>query len=90
MWFDPGLAGLFINLTLLHLGEDINLLVVSHGKQGNFKKDCPKRTEYVQDRDDRHRATSSQSLWIDLPSHCNQRLVGIMVDFEVKGGEDPR
>jgi hypothetical protein len=29
MWFDPGLAGLYITLTLLHLGEDINLLVVS-------------------------------------------------------------
>ena len=23
MWFDPGLAGLFITSTLLHLGEDI-------------------------------------------------------------------
>jgi hypothetical protein len=30
MWFDPGLAGLFITSTLLHLGEDINLLVVSN------------------------------------------------------------
>jgi hypothetical protein len=29
MWFDPGLAGLFITSTLLHLGEDINSLVVS-------------------------------------------------------------
>jgi hypothetical protein len=29
MWFDPSLAGLFITLTLLHLGEDINLLIVS-------------------------------------------------------------
>jgi hypothetical protein len=29
MWFDPGLAGLFIPSTLLHLGEDINILVVS-------------------------------------------------------------
>ena len=29
MWFDPGLAGLFITSTLLHLREDINLLVVS-------------------------------------------------------------
>ena len=29
MWFDPGLAGLFITSTLLHLGEDINLLVES-------------------------------------------------------------
>ena len=29
MWFDPGLAGLFITSTLLYLGEDINLLVVS-------------------------------------------------------------
>ena len=28
MWFDPGLAALFITLTLLHLGEDINLLVM--------------------------------------------------------------
>jgi len=28
-WFDPGLAGLFITSTLLHLGKDINLLVVS-------------------------------------------------------------
>jgi len=27
--FDPGLAGLFITSTLLYLGEDINLLVVS-------------------------------------------------------------
>jgi hypothetical protein len=26
---DPGLAGLFITSTLLHLGEDINSLVVS-------------------------------------------------------------
>jgi hypothetical protein len=32
MWFDPGLAGLFITSTLLHLGEDINLLVVSSPK----------------------------------------------------------
>ena len=29
MWFDLGLAGLFITSTLLHLEEDINLLVVS-------------------------------------------------------------
>ena len=29
MWFDPGLAELFITSTILHLGEDINLLVVS-------------------------------------------------------------
>jgi len=29
MWFDPGLTGFFITSTLLHLGEDINLLVVS-------------------------------------------------------------
>jgi hypothetical protein len=29
MWFNPGLAGLFITSTLLHLGEDINLLIVS-------------------------------------------------------------
>jgi hypothetical protein len=29
MWFDPGLARLFITLTLLHLGLDINLLIVS-------------------------------------------------------------
>ena len=28
MWFDSGLAGLFITSTLLHLEEDINLLVV--------------------------------------------------------------
>ena len=30
MLFDPGLVGLFITSTLLHLGEDINLLVLSH------------------------------------------------------------
>ena len=29
LWSDPGLVGLFITSTLLHLGEDINLLVVS-------------------------------------------------------------
>ena len=29
LWFDPGLAGLFITSILLHLGEDINFLVVS-------------------------------------------------------------
>ena len=29
MWFNPDLARLFITSTLLHLGEDINLLVVS-------------------------------------------------------------
>ena len=29
MWFDPGLTGLFITSTLLHLGEDINSLIVS-------------------------------------------------------------
>jgi len=29
MWFDPGLIGLFITSTLLHLGEEVNLLVVS-------------------------------------------------------------
>ena len=29
MWIDPGFAGLFITSTLLHLGEDINLLVMS-------------------------------------------------------------
>jgi hypothetical protein len=29
MWFDPGLAGLFITSTLLHLGEDISSLVMS-------------------------------------------------------------
>ena len=33
MWFDPDLAGLFITLTPLHLGEDINSLVVSGGNQ---------------------------------------------------------
>jgi hypothetical protein len=32
MWFNPGLAGLFITSTLLYLEEDINLLVVSAGK----------------------------------------------------------
>ena len=32
MWFDPDLAGLFITSTLLHMGEDINLLVVSRRK----------------------------------------------------------
>jgi hypothetical protein len=31
MWFDPGLAGLFITSTLLHLEEDINFLVMSEG-----------------------------------------------------------
>ena len=38
MWFDPGLAGLFITSTLLHLEEDINLLVVSKTivKKGGF------------------------------------------------------
>jgi hypothetical protein len=29
LWFDPSLAELFITSTLLHLGEDINLLVMS-------------------------------------------------------------
>jgi len=29
MWFDLGFVGLFTTLTLLHLGEDINLLVMS-------------------------------------------------------------
>jgi len=29
MWFDSGIAGLFITSTLLYLGEDINSLVVS-------------------------------------------------------------
>jgi hypothetical protein len=29
MWFDIGLVGLFITSTLLHLEEDINLLVMS-------------------------------------------------------------
>jgi hypothetical protein len=29
MCFDPGLARLFITSTLLHLGEDINFVVVS-------------------------------------------------------------
>ena len=29
MWFDPGLAGLFITSALLHLEEDINSSVVS-------------------------------------------------------------
>jgi hypothetical protein len=33
MWFDPGLAGLFITSTLLHLREDINLLVVSDNRR---------------------------------------------------------
>lgn len=37
------------------------------------------------DRDDRHRATNSPLLWIDLSSQYNQGLVGIMVDFEVRG-----
>ena len=37
MWFDPGLAGLFITSTLLHLGEDINLLVVSVTKTVTFQ-----------------------------------------------------
>jgi hypothetical protein len=30
MWFGSSLAGLFITSTLLHLEEDINLLVVSY------------------------------------------------------------
>jgi hypothetical protein len=33
MWFDPGLAGLFITSTPLHLEEDINLLVMSAGNE---------------------------------------------------------
>ena len=46
MWFDPGLARLFITSTLLHLGEDINLLVVSAthltiSHQINSSKFCP-------------------------------------------------
>ena len=32
MWFDPGLAGLFITSTLLNLEKDINLLIVSSFK----------------------------------------------------------
>ena len=33
MWFDPSLAELFITSTLLHLRENINLLVVSDTKK---------------------------------------------------------
>jgi len=36
LWFDPGLVGLFITLTLLHLGEDINHLFVSRYKSDDF------------------------------------------------------
>jgi hypothetical protein len=36
--FDPDLAGLFITLTLLHLGEDINSLVVSQRKKRTEKE----------------------------------------------------
>jgi PPE-repeat protein len=32
LWFDLGLVGLFITSTLLHLGEDINLLVMSQNQ----------------------------------------------------------
>jgi hypothetical protein len=50
--FDPNLAGLFITSTFLHLGEDINSLVVSQrkkrkgkekGKGGNRKKEGTRR-----------------------------------------------
>jgi hypothetical protein len=36
MWFDPGLAELFITSTLVHLEEDINLLVVMLSPFLNF------------------------------------------------------
>jgi hypothetical protein len=38
MWFDTGLAGLFITSTLLHLGEDINYLIVSTYNSGVYVK----------------------------------------------------
>jgi hypothetical protein len=57
--FNPGLAGLFITSTLLHLGEDINLLVVSpilepcekvdesifEGKEGVESEHCKEKTD---------------------------------------------
>ena len=39
MWFDLGLAGLFITSALLHLGEDINLLVVSNSNSDSNSKE---------------------------------------------------
>ena len=41
MWFDPGLAGLFITSTLIHLGEDINLLFVSLHDQPDHQLGTP-------------------------------------------------
>jgi hypothetical protein len=38
LWFDPSLAGLFITSTLLHLGEDINSLIVSIPKEIDEKQ----------------------------------------------------
>jgi hypothetical protein len=40
MWFDLGLAGLFITSTLLHLEEDINLLVVSITLVGKLRHEA--------------------------------------------------
>jgi hypothetical protein len=36
LWFDPGLAGLFITSTLLHFGEDINFFIVSAADNMNL------------------------------------------------------
>jgi hypothetical protein len=36
-------------------------------------------------RDNKYRAINSQSLWIDLSSHCSQGLVEIVADLEVRG-----
>jgi len=43
MWFDPGLIGLFITSTLLHLREDINSLVVSQIKLKNQRNTLIKK-----------------------------------------------
>lgn len=36
-------------------------------------------------RDSKHRATSSQSLWIDPPNQCSLGLVEIEADLEDRG-----
>jgi hypothetical protein len=49
------------------------------GGQGHIRRDCPRRTEFIQGQDHRPKASNSLSLWIDWVDQHSRGLVEIEV-----------
>ena len=60
LWFDSGLAGLFTTSTLLHLGEDINSLIVSRTQGTLLSNNVTNPKEHVKAISLRSRRTIEQ------------------------------